>query len=218
MKYCPYAQRVRIIIAAKNVKHEIVNINLKSKPDWFFEKNPLGKVPALEKDGALMFESMVICDYLNEAYPEPPLYPADPWQKAHDRVFIELWSKVSSPMYKVYFAKGDQHVLAQCFDDIRDGLDMFEVELSKRGTCFFAGAKPGMLDYMIWPWVERLPMAQQMAGDDDALPEERYLKLLSWMTNMKEEPAVRATFMSPETHLKFLLSHISGSPEYDMEE
>lgn len=68
-------------------------VNLKNKPSWLFEKNPLGKVPILEQNGKLMFESLTVCDYLDEVYPNPPLYPSDPWEKAEEKMFVELFSK-----------------------------------------------------------------------------------------------------------------------------
>ncbi|XP_069970736.1 pyrimidodiazepine synthase isoform X2 [Penaeus vannamei] len=206
MKFCPFAQRTRLILVAKNVKHDIVNVNLKTKPEWLFEKNPLGKVPALEKDGKMLFESLVTCDYLDEAYPEPPLYPTDPWQKAHDRVFMELWSKVTGPMYKVYFAKGDQEALAKAVEDIQAGLSLFETELDKRTTMFYGGEKPGMLDYMIWPWVERLPMAEMMAGGLKVFQQETFPKLSSWMEAMIQDKVVQATYLPPEAHIEYLTS------------
>jgi len=218
MRFCPYAQRTRLVLVAKNVKHDIVNVHLKQKPEWLFEKNPLGKVPALEQDGKMLYESLVTCDYLDETYPDPPLYPADPWKKAHDRVYMELWTKITGPMYKVYFAKGDEQVLQKAVGDIKAGLTIFELELNRRGTKFFGGDKPGMLDYMIWPWAERLPMIHLMAGCDDFILPETSPKMSSWMEAMKEDAAVKSTYITPEIHLRFLTSHVSGNPpDYDME-
>lgn len=219
MKYCPYAQRARIILELKKVKHEIVNIHLRQKPEWLFEKSPLGKVPSLELDGQALIESLVICDYLDEAYPEPPLYPTDPWSKGRDRMFLELFGKVTSVLYKVYFARGDEQVLKQGFDDIKAGMDIFEAELRKRNARYFGGEKPGMLDYMIWPWMERIPVAQKFASDVIGhLPDDRFSKLLAWMEDMKKDPAVKATYISPETHYKYLQTSLAGSPDYDMPE
>lgn len=42
MVFCPYAQRVRLVLSAKDIDHETVNINLKDKPEWLFELNPEG--------------------------------------------------------------------------------------------------------------------------------------------------------------------------------
>jgi len=53
-------QRVRLIVAAKNIPTEEINIHLKVKPDWFVPKiNPYGKVPVVEHEGKLIRESLI---------------------------------------------------------------------------------------------------------------------------------------------------------------
>jgi glutathione S-transferase len=75
--------------------HDVVNIKLSDKPEWYFERNPLGKVPAIETEsGDCLYESLIIADYLDEKYPETPLQPKDPMQKAKDRILVEHFSKV----------------------------------------------------------------------------------------------------------------------------
>ena len=68
---------------------------MKDKPEWLFEKNPLGKVPVLELDsGEIIYESLIIADYLDEKYPQTPLNSKNPIQKAKDRMFIQNYSQV----------------------------------------------------------------------------------------------------------------------------
>lgn len=75
--------------------YEVVNINLKNKPDWFFEKNPSGTVPVLETSkGQLIWESPVACEYLDEAFPGKKLMPSDPYERACYRMLLEDFSKV----------------------------------------------------------------------------------------------------------------------------
>lgn len=75
----------------------MVNINLSNKPDWYFEKSIFGKVPALElENGDVIYESIVISDYLDEKYTQRPLHPRDPLQKAKDRLLVEQFSKVQT--------------------------------------------------------------------------------------------------------------------------
>ena len=85
---CPYCARVRIALAEKGVEHEMVTIDLSDRPDWLYEKNPLGKVPVLEEDAFVLPESEVIMEYLEERYPEPALLPADPAARARVRLAI----------------------------------------------------------------------------------------------------------------------------------
>lgn len=76
-------------------RYDVVNINIASKPDWFYDKSPLGKIPALELDtGDVLYESLIIVDYLDERYHAHALHPKDPLQKAKDRLLIEQFNRV----------------------------------------------------------------------------------------------------------------------------
>ena len=73
---CPYCARVRIVLAEKGLPYDTVVVDLDDRPAWIYEKNPLGKVPVLEEADFVLPESAVIMEYLEERYPEPPLWPA----------------------------------------------------------------------------------------------------------------------------------------------
>ena len=65
------------------------------KPEWYLERAPLGQVPALELlDGRILFESDVISDYLDEAYPEHRIVPDDPFARAELKIQRAPWSNV----------------------------------------------------------------------------------------------------------------------------
>lgn len=84
-----------LFIVFVSFRHEIININLKNKPEWFFKKNPFGLVPVLENSqGQLIYESAITCEYLDEAYPGKKLLPDDPYEKACQKMVFELFSKV----------------------------------------------------------------------------------------------------------------------------
>ena len=60
--YCFVLQRTRLVLAAKGIEYECININLKDKPEWFFDVNPVGKVPVIEHpDGKVIYESAICC-------------------------------------------------------------------------------------------------------------------------------------------------------------
>lgn len=52
--------------------------------------NPQGLIPALEVDGAVLTQSLAICEYLDEAFPAPPLLPVDPLRRAKVRAAAQL--------------------------------------------------------------------------------------------------------------------------------
>src|SRR5207245_8158860 len=87
---CPYCARARIVLAEKRLAYETVEIDLGDRPAWLYEKNPSGRVPVLEEDGGLVLpESLVVMEYLEERFPEPALWPADPAERALGRLWLD---------------------------------------------------------------------------------------------------------------------------------
>jgi glutathione S-transferase len=70
------------------------------------------------------------------------------------------------------------------------------------------GDEAGMLDYMIWPWFERLPTMYTLSADT-------YPNLTDWFNRMQHEPAVKETLISKENHLKFYHGYRTGQVDYD---
>ena len=97
---CPYCARARIVLAEKGVQYETVTIDLGNRPAWLLEHNPPhGRVPVLEEDGWVLPESVVIDEYLEERYPDPPLLPADPGERAAARLLIFRFDDLGDPYY-----------------------------------------------------------------------------------------------------------------------
>jgi glutathione S-transferase len=91
----PFPTRVRLLLYAKGIEAEIVeprgfHASAESKGDYLLI-NPIGRVPTLVlDDGRALPESEVICEYLEDAFPEPSLRPADPWDRAKARLIARL--------------------------------------------------------------------------------------------------------------------------------
>jgi glutathione S-transferase len=88
-----YHNKVRVALMEKGVAFEEDPTCIPSQKDEFLARTPVGKVPWIELDGRRLAESQVICEYLEEAYPQKPLLPEDPYQRAKVRelvTFIEL--------------------------------------------------------------------------------------------------------------------------------
>src|SRR5207253_6210405 len=122
---CPYCARVRIVLAEKGLEYETVGIDLENRPAWLYEKNPLGKVPVVEEDGLVLPESAVIMEYLEERYPEPPLLPADPAERALVRLRIERFHTALGDAYYAFLRReeGSAERLADCIARIDRVLD-----------------------------------------------------------------------------------------------
>src|SRR5216117_2456708 len=103
---CPYVQRVAIALAERGVAFERIYIDLAAKPDWFLALSPLGKVPLLRVGDSddVLFESSVICEYLEDTLPQP-LHPADPLGRARHRGWMELGSSVLGDIWNLEIAQ-----------------------------------------------------------------------------------------------------------------
>jgi len=86
-----YHNKVRLALLEKGIAfEEDADCFPSQKPEWV-ERSPMGKVPIVELDGGRrLAESQVICEYLEEAYPEKPLYPRDPFERAKVRELITV--------------------------------------------------------------------------------------------------------------------------------
>ena len=85
-------QKVRIVLAEKHIEHETINVSFEERQQHtpeFEALNPKGKVPVIVHDGRVITESTIIIEYLDDAFPDPPLMPKDPYWRARRR----LWAR-----------------------------------------------------------------------------------------------------------------------------
>ena len=80
-------------------RHETVNINLAKKPDWYFEINPRGKVPSIEMNGEILYESDITSYYVDEVFDGKKLTTKDPLKRAKEHIILGNINNVS----KFYF-------------------------------------------------------------------------------------------------------------------
>jgi glutathione S-transferase len=174
---CPYCARVRIVLSEKGLEHETVVVDLNDRPAWIYEKNPLGRVPVLEEDAFVLPESAVIMEYLEERYPEPPLWPADPAERAAGRLLVERFDQLSRPYYAL--RRGDE----EARDRLSGELGKLDAVLAARP--FLSGREFGIADAAYLPWILR---AETMLGVD----LDQYAALAEWVARTGERPSVAA--------------------------
>ncbi|XP_066256333.1 pyrimidodiazepine synthase-like isoform X1 [Euwallacea similis] len=215
MQLCPFAHRVKLVLKAKQIPHDIVNINLMVKPEWYLQIHPEGKVPALVHGEKVVVESLDICDYLDENFPENPLYPVEPALKQKDKEVIQKISTAVEAFNKCLFGN-EVHTPDEAVTVLLEALQPLNDELSNRGTAFFGGDKPKMVDYMFWPWAERvgsiaLKFEQKLPFLDNHIPV-----LLKWRKDMRNDPAVTELYVGPKAFWKVAECKIRNEiPDYD---
>ena len=89
----PYCQKVRLVLAEKDLSYEKTFVDLmknEQKSPEFLRLNPYGKVPVLMDDGEAIYDSTVINEYLEDEYPHPPLMPEASGERARARMFEDF--------------------------------------------------------------------------------------------------------------------------------
>nr|XP_022905441.1 pyrimidodiazepine synthase-like isoform X1 [Onthophagus taurus] len=216
MKFCPFVQRARLVLLAKNLDHDIVNVHLQNKPDWIWSLHPEGKVPVLDTGSKIIPESLNICDYLEETYPNPPLYPKDETLKLKDQAIIRNFGDLHIKVFYSFLFNRQGLSTGELIQKAVPVLEFYENELLKRGSDFFNGSEPGMVDYMIWPWVERIPIIPNAIELYEALRFERFERLRKWFGLMMEHSVVKKTILPAERHRAFGFQLMAGNNiDYD---
>ena len=144
---CPYVQRAAIVLFEKEVPFTRRDIDLDNKPDWFLTISPLGKTPVLLVDDVPLFESAVICEYLEDVY-APRLHPQQPLHRARHRAWIEFSSSMLNAISTFYFAPDDA-ALERAVSELRRKAGQLEVTLD--ASPFFAGPHFSVVDAAFAP-------------------------------------------------------------------
>ncbi len=146
-KLCPYVQRSIIVLLEKQIPHEREYIDLANKPAWFLQLSPLGKVPLLLVEGEVLFESAVICEYLDEITPGS-LHPEDALTKAKHRSWIEFGSSILAKIAGFYSAP-DIVSFTTKQQELIDSFQLLEKNLTR--SPYFAGESFSMIDAVYAP-------------------------------------------------------------------
>lgn len=214
MRFCPFAQRTRLVLAHKKIPHEIINVNLKYKPTWFLERNPYGLVPIIEYKGKVIYESAICDEFLDDLFPEPRLLPECSFKKSGYRLLLFDFDKAMVPSFYKLLSR-NQEKRENGLTSVLSLLDYYERLLQEQGTSFFQGDSVGMVDFHFWPWFERLPAVRQLNGID--IPSaSTHPRLNQWISKMEQLEAVQQVKYPLEWYAGFFMSFAQREPDYDI--
>lgn len=194
---CPYVQRAAIVLAEKGLPFERRDIDLANKPEWFLKISPLGRTPVLLVDQQPIFESAVICEYLEEIA-LPHLHPANPLQRAQHRAWMEFGSALLNSIGAFYSAR-DEATLTARAEETRARLGQIEAVLGDGP--FFAGSAFSIVDAVFGPVFRYFDVFDTIDGFALCrnLP-----KVQRWRSSLASRPsvagAVRANYPDLLTH------------------
>lgn len=199
---CPYAQRTRMALIEKGLDFELTEIDVYNRPPWFREVSPYGKVPVLRHDGRVVYESAIINQYLDEAFPSPPLMPADPYGRAQARIWMDYCETRYLPAAHRLMAERDQPgKLADNRARLAEVMRFMEQEgLRKLGDGpFWMGATPTLVDCQFMPFFERFAVYEELAGAE--WPED-CTRLRDWYAAMGQRRSFIETRHTLDFHLE----------------
>uniref|UniRef100_F7AV59 Glutathione S-transferase omega n=1 Tax=Ciona intestinalis TaxID=7719 RepID=F7AV59_CIOIN len=206
MKFCPYVQRLKLVLAAKGVAHETININLLSKPKWYFTKNPMGKVPTIEIDDVVIYESDIVSEYVDAVYPGRKLCTTNALKSAKEKMFLVYWGNNCVVNYYKYareLKNNDQEAKDAFCALVKEGLEKTATFLENNGTPYICGSQPGLTDYLLYPHLERINAIVPV--DLKQIP-----RVKAYFDAMQEDEAVKSCRFSNELHLEFIKKYVTG--------
>ncbi len=188
-----YFNKVRIAMLEKRLEFELDPTCRPSQKEDVLARTPMGKVPFLELDGATLAESQVICEYLEDAFPQRPLYPRDPLERARVReliAFLELHVElVARRLYgQVFFGQPADDALKQAVEkDLAKGLRALRTRV--KFAPFIGGSELTLADCAAFVHLPLVALATRLAYGEDKLAALPGLK--TYIAMLGERPAFR---------------------------
>jgi glutathione S-transferase len=185
---CPYVQRAAILLAEKGADFTREDIDLAAKPAWFLRLSPTGQTPLLLADDTALWESAVICEYLDETV-APPLHPQAAVARAHHRAWIAFAGGLLDLAWRLYTA-ADEAALATHADEMRRRWRQLDETLAAREgrEPYFAGDRFRVVDAAFAPVFRYLDLFESGAGLRlvDGLDQ-----VAAWRRALMARPSVR---------------------------
>jgi len=193
----PYVQKVKLALLEKGIpfETEMPNIGPGTDVGELARLNPRLEVPALEDGDDAIFDSTIILEYLEDKWPQPPMLPATPAERARVRMIEEVcdtyYEAINWAMYEIRYFKRATGALAETLT-ARAGEQIAAVngrlERELGGREYFNGAAIG------WGDVSALPAVN--AGALNGFPPKAGSALERWLDRMRQRPSVQKVLAS----------------------
>ncbi|MFL2770038.1 MAG: glutathione S-transferase family protein [Rhodospirillaceae bacterium] len=199
---CPYAQRTRMMMIEKDIEFCLTEVDLSNKPDWWKKLSPHGKVPLIRHNGGIVYESRIINEYIEEAFPQPPLLPRDALGRATARIWIDYCDTYLTPaLHQLMANKNSEEKQILNRKNLGEKFLFLEFEgIRKLGDGpLMIGEDISLIDLQYMPFMERFPCYEELWGA--SLPDE-CTSLRKWMDAMRERESYNSTMNTVEYHME----------------
>jgi maleylacetoacetate isomerase len=188
---CPFCQKVRVVLAEKDLEYEAKAVDLRAgeqRTPEFLKLNPYGKVPVLVDDETVVYDSTIINEYLEDEYPHPELLPEDSASRAKARLLEDYCDTSFIPSADFVIlqlskpeGERDEERLKRYQLEVERGLARLEASLA--GKEYLVGSF-SLADVAFAPRVLVLP---QLGVDVDP----RLRQVIAWIERLRERPSVK---------------------------
>ncbi|KAF8841723.1 glutathione S-transferase [Paxillus ammoniavirescens] len=191
--FCPFNQRVWIALEEKGIPYQYKEVNPYKKEKHFLELNPKGLVPTIEYKGKALYESLVLCEFLEEAYQsyKPSLLPADPYERARVRIWIDHTSKNILPAWQRLLMAQDKEKEDAARQELYEGQKKLADQV--KGP-YFLGEEFSLVDVANAPWALREYILVEHRGYN---PEGAGAKWKAYTERLSERDSVIKTTSDP---------------------
>ncbi|KIL00850.1 hypothetical protein PAXRUDRAFT_29478 [Paxillus rubicundulus Ve08.2h10] len=193
-QFCPFNQRVWIALEEKGIPYQYREVNPYKKETHFLELNPKGLVPTVGYKGKALYESLVLCEFIEEAYQsyEPSLLPADPYERARVRIWIDYTSKNIIPAWQRLLMAQDKDKQGAARQELYEGQKKLAEQV--KGP-YFLGENFSLVDVANAPWAPREYILVKHRGYDT---EGAGAKWRAYTENLCERDSVIKTTSDPD--------------------
>lgn len=214
--FCPFVQRSWITLHEKKIPHQYIEINPYKKEKEFLDMNPRGLVPTLAvpvdvkgSEQRPLFESNIICEYLDEAYANevahgPQLLPLDPYEKARCRLWIDhISTRIVPGFYKlIQHTPEKPYSLDQAREEFQNNIKSLVEQMDPEGP-FFLGDRFSLVDITFAPWAKRLFLIDHYKSGGHGIPDSGHVwsRWKKWYDATLERASLKDTWSADERYI-----------------
>lgn len=189
---CIYSHRIRIVLAEKEIVHEVVDVVAGDVPEELHELNPYEETPTLLDRDIALYGSQVIMEYLDERFPHPPLLAVDPVSRARTRLMLYRIERDWYSLVDTIVHKGEK-AAAKARKDLRDSLVVLDDVFNQMP--YFMSDEYTLADCSLAALLWRLPEYRV------ELPREA-VALSAYCTRLFQRQGFRESLSSAERYIQ----------------